>query len=154
MPELSEGDQQVLDDIQQYGRHIVHVLGEDDLPPFSYSVGLFETYDHPEVIIIGLRRDLAHIILNNIGEDIKSGHSYPALKWSDDILENYNCLFVAVDKANYREYVGYDLWYYDGDDFPLLQCIYPSGKGIYPWEDAWPEELKPVQPVLGTVAKP
>jgi len=56
---------------------------------------------------------------------------------------------IDVTKDNYKEYVGYGRWYYQGDNFPLLQCIYPTVKGIYPWEKEWPADIKTLQPILG-----
>jgi hypothetical protein len=58
-----------------------------------------------------------------------------------------------VDNIHYKAYLGYAHWFYEGDDFPVLQCIYPTVKGIYPWQDEWPERLKKVQPILGPVNK-
>ena len=147
--ELDEGDKQVLSDIEKYGLHVVHILGDDDGPSFSFSIGLFQNYQHPEIIIVGLRQELNHVLINDIAADIKKGKSYNAFSYSPDILENYQCYFVPVDKSNYRNYLGYAHWYYKGDNFPVLQCIYPTTKGIYPWEDKWPESIKNIQPVLG-----
>ncbi|MBS1522761.1 MAG: DUF4262 domain-containing protein [Bacteroidetes bacterium] len=152
--ETNSVDQKLLEDIEKHGLHVLHILGEEDFPPFSYSVGLYKNYNHPEIIIIGLKQQLGHIIINNIAEDIKNGIKYDPFSWSDNILDDYKCLFIPVDKSNYEEYVGYDRWYYKGDNFPLLQCIYPTTKGIYPWEDAWPDNIKKLQPSLGPINKP
>jgi len=152
--ETNNEDQQLFEDIEKYGLHVLHILAEEDYPPFSYSVGLYKTYNHPEIIVVGLKQELAHIIINNIAEDIKNGIKYDSFSWSDNILEHHKCLFIPVDKLNYKEYVGYDRWYYKGDDFPLLQCIYPTTKGIYPWEDTWPDSIKKLQPLLGPINKP
>ena len=151
---IGDEDQKLFDDIEKHGLHVLHILGEEEYPPFSYSVGLYKTYNHPEIIVIGLKQQLAHIIINYIAEDIKNGIKYDPFSWSTDILDNFKCLFIPVNKSNYKEYVGYDRWYYKGDDFPLLQCIYPTTKGIYPWEDAWPDNIKKLQPLLGPINKP
>ncbi|HEY4322363.1 MAG TPA: DUF4262 domain-containing protein [Mucilaginibacter sp.] len=151
--EINSVDQKLLDDIEKYGLHVLHIFGEEDYPPFSYSVGLYKTYNHPEIIIVGLKQQLSHIIINNIAEDIKNGVNYSPFSSSDNILDNYRCLFIPVNKSNYKGYVGYDRWYYKGDDFPVLQCIYPTTKGIYPWEDAWPDNIKKLQPLLGPIDK-
>jgi hypothetical protein len=152
--EITAEDKRLFDNIEKYGLHILHIMADDEHPPFSYSVGLFKTYGHPEIIIIGLRQELAHIIINNIAEDIKNGSVFEPFSRSPDILDNYSCLFIPVDKSNYREYVGHDLWFYNGENFPLLQCIYPTTKGVYPWEEAWPENIKNLQPILGPLPNP
>jgi hypothetical protein len=154
MAELTDGDKQLFDDIEKYGLHVPHILGDDENPRFSFSVGLYKTYQHPEIIIIGLKQELSHTLINNIAEDIKNGKRYDAFEWSNDILTNYNCLFIPVDKLNYEEYMGYANWYYNGNNYPLLQCIYPTVKGVYPWEDTWPGNIKKSQPILGEIENP
>jgi hypothetical protein len=152
--ELDDGDKKLLSDIEKYGLHVVYVLGDEEGPGFGFSIGLYKNYNHPEIIVVGLKQQITHIIINNIAEDIKGGKLYEPFSWSKDVLENYDCLFIKADKSYYKEYVGYGIWYYDGDDFPLLQCIYPTIKGIYPWQDAWPENIKNSQPILGPINQP
>ena len=147
--ELTEADKQVLNDIEQYGVHIVHVLAEGDAPGFGFSIGLYHNFQHPEILIIGLQQELIHSIINDMAEEIKKGKTYYAYSYSPDILEGFECYFTKVNPLYYKQYLGYAHWFYKGDDFPVLQCIYPTVKGIYPWQDNWPERLKQVQPILG-----
>jgi len=146
---LDKGDKKLIDDIGQFGWHVLKVLEDDNGPGFAYSVGLFKTFKHPEIIIIGLKLDLAHILINNIGEDIKKGKRYESGQLYNNILDDFKCLMFDVPKEKYKKYVGYGLWYYEGDNFPLLQCIYPTVNGIYPWEKEWPEDIIDLQPILG-----
>ncbi|MFD1257407.1 DUF4262 domain-containing protein [Mucilaginibacter terrae] len=151
--ELNEADKQVLSDIEQYGFHVVHVIEDDAGPGFSFSVGLYHSYKHPEIIILGLTQDLAHTIINNIVLDIQDGKQFDAFTFSDDILNNYQTYFLPVDKANYRSYLGYANWYYKNNDFPVLQLLYPNSKGIFSWEENCPDAFKYLQPILGPVNK-
>ncbi len=41
--------------------------------------------------------------------------------------------------------------YYGDDNFPLIQCVYPTVKGIFPWEKDWPENIKDLQAILGEI---
>jgi hypothetical protein len=136
------------DYIDEFGLTIMHVLGDDEGSQFSYSIGLFKTYEHPEIIIIGLKQNLAHTLINNMAHDIKGGKVFTPLKYDADIIDGFRCYFIEVEKSNYNNYVGQATQYYNGDGFPLLQCIYPTVKGIYPWEDEWPESIKDLQPIL------
>jgi len=140
-------------DIRQYGLQVLHILEDETGPPFSYSVGLFKTYGHPEIIMVGLKQQLAHTLINNMAHDIKEGKIFVPLTFEADILDNFDCYIVEVEKEHYDNYVGQAQNYYDGDDFPLIQCIYPTVKGIYPWEDEWPENIKDLQPILGSINK-
>jgi hypothetical protein len=147
---MDKGDKKLLRDIKKYGWHVLKVMEDDNGPAFAYSIGLYKTFKHPEIIIVGLNLDLAHSLINNIGEDIKNGMIYKSGEFYADIIESFKCLMVSVSQDNYGEYMGYGYWFYKNYDFPLLQCIYPTVKGIFPWESSWPEEIKDIQPILGT----
>jgi len=144
-------DQKLLNDIEEYGLQVLYVMEDDKGPGFSYSIGLFKTYGHPEIIMIGLKPELAHTLINNMAYDIKEGKVFTPLKYEAGILTNFNCYLIEVEKSNYDEYVGQAQQYYNGDEFPLLQCVYPTVKGIYPWADEWPESIKDLQPLLGPI---
>ena len=53
-------------DIGKYGCHIIQVMEDADHPQFSYTIGFYEKFNHPEVIIIGLKNELSKILLNNM----------------------------------------------------------------------------------------
>ena len=112
---------------------------------------MYKTFGHPEVIIIGLKMDLLHSIINGIGEDIRNGNVFPPGQYYSGLIEGFDCYFTTVEKKYYDEYVGYAKWYYKGTDFPLTQCIYPTVKGVYSWHKEWPKEIQTLQPVLGNI---
>ncbi len=141
----------LVDNIENFGLQVMHVLADESEPRFSYSIGLFQSYKHPEIIIIGLKQELSHILINNMAEEIKNGQIYLPLNYYPDILDDFECYFVRVNTSNYDEYVGQAQQYYRGDDFPLIQCIYPTIKGIFPWEEDWPQNIKDLQPILGEI---
>jgi hypothetical protein len=47
------------------------------------------------------------------------------------------------------EHVGFARWYYDGDDFPVQQVVWPSKTGLFPWHPEASIEFRAKQPVLG-----
>ena len=151
MDELSENDKQLVNNIEIYGWHVIKVMEDEIGPGFGYSIGLFKTFGHPEIIIIGLELDLIHLLINNIGEDIRNGKTFQAGQYYPGIIESVNCFFTSVDKKHYAEYVSYAQWYYKDVEFPLLQCVYPIVKTIYPWQSDWPKEIKNQQPILGDI---
>lgn len=135
--------------IENYGWFVIQVLEDDNNPPFGYSIGLFETFGHAEVLIVGLKLELIHSLINIIGEQIRNGTTFHEGHFYSDILTDYQCYLTSVDPANYSDYVYQAVKYYNGEDFPLLQCIYPTVKNVYPWETEWPEEIAYLQPILG-----
>ncbi|QDU28160.1 hypothetical protein ETAA8_32600 [Anatilimnocola aggregata] len=136
-------EQRVLDDIAQHGWHIVGIEEDSEGPGFAYSVGMFHTLKHPEIILFGLS-DVATMaqIINSIGDEIRNGASFQDWYESDQILEGYSCIFRTVPAAAYSEYLGYGRWFYQTASFPVLQCIWPDNNHRYPWQADFPSALR------------
>lgn len=127
----------------------MNVLEEGDLPGFSYSIGLWHNYQHPEVIVLGLKRVVAHYVVNEVGRRVRETELFQHDSVYNGILEGFGCLFLSVDCQHYEEYLGWARWYYEGDSFPVLQCVYPSTLGHFPWHEKSSEWFRKWQPVLG-----
>lgn len=149
MSELTDGDKKLISDVENIGWHIIHVMEDETGPGFSYSIGLYKTFNHPEIIVIGLSQDLSQSIINGIGEDIRNGITYSTGQYYREILENVQCLMLQVKKEHYRLHFGYANWFYRSANFPVLQCIYPTVRGIFPWEHDAPKGFTETQPILG-----
>jgi len=135
-----ESEKKALANIKNYGLHIIHVFGDEENPRFSYTVGLFENYLHPEIVIIGLKPELAQVLLNNMAYDIKNGKNFTVGEFHKGVLDDFLCYFGEVAKNEYKEYVGWANWFYEGNDFPLIQCVYPTVGGKFIWEKDFPED--------------
>jgi len=141
-------EQKVLDDIANYGWHCVNILAEGDEGPYSFTVGLFQTERHPELLIYGLQADVAHAILGNAVAELRQKRlDLRALNHA--LLQGYACCFIEVPKQAYYEHVGFARWYYQGDDFPLYQIVWPSRDAKFPWQRGTSAEFRRIQPVLG-----
>jgi hypothetical protein len=138
---VDKGDAKVLSDINQFGWHIVLVQEDEKGPGFAFSIGLYQNYKHPEIIIVGLRPDTMHRMINVVGEEIKKGRRFENGKDYSDILEGFKCNFRLVLKHNYKDYLGYALWYYKKEDFPVLQCVWPDKSGKFPWDESFDKTL-------------
>lgn len=149
MEELNEGDKKLLSDIEEVGWHVVKVLEDEKGPGFCYSIGLYKTFGLPEIIIIGLPPDLTHDLINIIGEDLREGNVYKSGNYYSDIIDGYDCFMLEVERSYYKEYLGYGMWYYEEEQFPAIQCIYPDEENEYPWD--WSEEDRLYQPILGNL---
>lgn len=129
-------DPVVVDHIGRYGWHVALVSDRDDPSPFAYTIGLFESYGHPEVVISGLNANLQamHTVLNNVGSVVARGGAYAAGTTRGDVLEGFLCWFLRVPDERYGEVVGQAIRHYGGRDFPLVQLVWPSSSGAYPWD--------------------
>jgi hypothetical protein len=78
--QLSAPDAKVLEDIKRVGWHTLGVSpspGEDG-PHWAFSVGLYHTFGHPEVIVLGLPVRTCQELANVIGNHVKDGTRYRA----------------------------------------------------------------------------
>jgi hypothetical protein len=141
-------DRKLLDDIRRHGWHILGIESDDEGPGFAYSVGLYRSFDHPEILVIGLDTAVMFGIVNGIGEIVRAGSRFEHLDEGRDVLEGFSVAFRSMESRHYKAYVGYALWYYGGHDFPLLQCVWPDARHCYPWHPDFPADLGGRQPLL------
>jgi hypothetical protein len=143
-----KSEQKVVDDVATYGWHCVNIHPEGPHVGYAFTVGLFHSYGHPELIIFGLPGKVAHQILAIAADAAKAGAPIDLSRPTDALLNDYVCFFGEVPTSEYHEHVGYCRWYYQGNDFPLYQVVWPSRAGIYPWEEEATPEFRAAQPVI------
>ena len=150
---MTDAERKFQEIIAEHGWHVMQVRNREDEtgPTFSYSTGLWKNFKHPELIIFGLSEELEHVMINNAGYDIKTGvRRFSAENYYDDFLEGFDVLMIEVDDIQRKEYATWTDWYYDRQPFPLLQCVYPNTKGVWPWEEAANAEFPEIQPLLSS----
>ena len=151
---MDAGEQKALDDIARHGCHIINVLAEGELSEFSYSVGIQQSTQRPEAIVIGLKHPIAMFVINEYNARLKAGETFEFGKFYSGFIEGFDCYIEQVHKKHYREYVGWDIWLYKGTDFEVIQFVYPSTSGICPWDNESTEWFKSWQPILTENGKP
>ena len=134
--------------IEKYGLSVVMIESTEYLPSFAYSIGLKETYNHPEIISFGLSPQLLHEIINDVVEIIKKEGIINTEKEYDNIFQNSRAKFLQIDKRNIEDYFGVAIKYYDNSEFEGLQLIWTDRKNKFPWENGFEEEFKFKQPLL------
>jgi len=150
---LKPGDARFLEVIDKYGWHVMSVSPRVDFDDaqewFSYSTGLFMRFQHPEIILCGLDSDVSTRIINTIGDELKSGRKFNLdTECSDIFAGDVKCRFRAVHSSRYAEYVGWAMWFYEGEHFPLWQCFWPDKSGRYPWDEGCNHSIVELQPLL------
>jgi hypothetical protein len=141
-------DQKVFDDVAKHGWHVVKILDQANVPGWAFSIGLYKNFKHPEIIVFGLELDLMHSIINTIGYDIRSGKQFEDGKQYADLIEAYDCTFKPVNVVWHYPFLGYADWFYDGTEYPVLQCIWPDKKSLYPWDVGFDPDWLWAQPLL------
>jgi hypothetical protein len=115
---------------------------------------LYRTFGLPEVIIVGLRGELAHWILNELAARARGGERFKAGVMVDGLLDGFGVTFRAVSPEHVLAHFGWALWYYDHEPFPTLQLVFPTTAGVWPWDPEASEFLRTQQPLLETAPLP
>ncbi len=144
----SLSDEQVVADVKEYGWHVIKILDTDDTPGWVFSIGLYETFDHPEIVVFGLNDETALYVINAVGEAVRKGQRFEIDGLYSDLIETYSCTFKPVNSVWYHDFLGYANWFYGGEDYPVLQCIWPDRNQKFPWEPEFNANWVWAQPLL------
>ena len=144
----SNADQRLLDDVAEYGWHVMKVLETPETPGWAYSVGLYKNFGHAEILVCGQGLELMHYMINTIGEGVKHGKTFAVDEYYADLIDAYQCTLKPVRPKWYPLFMGFASWFYDGDDYPLWQCFWPDFDNRYPWNSEFNPELMWDQPLL------
>jgi hypothetical protein len=115
LPEPEDAfDEKLLADVRAYGWHCIHVADEHHpehanrnaaLGPhpiydaaFSYTVGLWLTRSHPELVLVG-RWNQNHAIISAAVTVIEEGGRFEVGGTRDDVLEGYDVCASPVSPA-------------------------------------------------------
>jgi len=79
---------------------------------------------------------------------MKRGVAFVPEKEYADVLERYPCQFRIVDRSQYKDHLGWSIWFYQGYSFPTLQCFWPDKKGYFPWQSECNPGIRKLQPFL------
>jgi hypothetical protein len=146
--DLSERDAKLLKALEQWGWFVTKVSASDSHPAFAYSMGLYETFNHPEIILCGLDLEVMHRLINDAAKRIRQGQRYYENCRYDDLIVGYPCEFRKVNPSRYDGLLNYAIWYYRGAVFPVLQLIWPDPAGLFPWEGGSDDFSRKNQPIL------
>ena len=118
--------------------------GEDEGPPFAYTVGLFGL-GHPELLVFGLDPETACSLLNAVGDRIRDdetllpGQLLTFDAWSHQVIPE--------EVPNPGEIVfSANRFYQRPAEFsvPVLQLSYDDFEGRFPWDEGYSNpEMQP-----------
>jgi Domain of unknown function (DUF4262) len=150
---VSKSDQKTLDNIKEYGCHVLGVLEGEDEPTFTYSIGIYETQGKPELLILGLDTKLAHSMVNNYNDRLKSGEIFRPGEYYSGFLEGFDICFVEVDEEYHNEYPLACNTHYGDDPYKVYQLVWPTTDGQWPWDNNTSEFYQWSQPILNSKGK-
>ena len=151
-PSHSEPEAKVLADIVEYGVHIVHVghdAEDEGGPVYSYTVGLWHSFEQPEVIVFGLPEEVAAELLDAVTDEVAEGERFLAGTRHEGLLQDYAVRFLGLADAVRDEHLARALWAYAGEPFAAVQLVYPDKQGRWPWHEQTKLGFRECQPVIG-----
>ena len=129
--------------IAEYGWMVQHVGGGSlSRPPWSYTIGLSQGWDHPELVAVGLPTRNAHGLLNELGRQVRGGTIFEAGATASNPDGTLEVGFVEVHPLLWEGplLVGW-LDYYESrglaPDQRALQVVAPMdmcGRGAFRWQ--------------------
>ena len=143
-----EAKKAIKENIEKFGCHLALLEADNYLPGFAYTIGLYEKFNHPEIICFGLSNKVMGAMLNHACDLIKEGKILKPDEHYSGFLQNFPIQFIEVNENFYADYVGYAGWYYNSFDFPLLQIVWTDKQSKFPWEDRFNVDWKFKQPLL------
>lgn len=143
--ELSKEDERTIGHVEEFGCSVVSVKRTSYGLGWSYTVGVFDTCGKPEIITVGLLPDTAHFALNEAVDLLRGGVNLTTGRHRD-VVGQVDCEFRPVDPKWVEHLMGWALWYYDGDDFPVLQAVYPDLQNRFPEDEDFDKSFE--QPLM------
>lgn len=145
---LDPSEQKFVANVRDHGWAGTAVIAEPEHPGFSYTTGIWQGINQPELIIFGLPKT-ANAILWDFYRDFNAGRSLDTgVRLPSAFGNDVPAYAFAVAKEHYEEYLGWSLWFYDGDDFPCLQIVWPDRNMRFPWEAGFEPDFVGLQPDL------
>lgn len=115
-------------------------------PAFGYSVGMWQSWGQPEVLLVGLPMNRMHAIAWEIadlasgGEVLKAGEEHVGLL-KDGYAFNFREIAPPHSPLNLA------VVFYSGHEFEAVQAVYPDKMHRFPWNEGY--DLNPlVQPLV------
>jgi hypothetical protein len=148
-----EADEIIFRNVREHGCHVMGIIDAD--PAFSFSIGLYLNYSHPELIIFGMPSANARFVINHVRDHISDGRKFADGEICDDLFTDGDKIcFWQVPFEAYRQYLGTACWFYAKsiNAFPCLQIIWQDANHRFPWEAGCEPCVVKGQPLLKKMA--
>jgi hypothetical protein len=145
---LDGADLRLMADVAQSGFHVDVAPPDADTPGHACTIGLFRSWDHPEVAMFGLAPEALEGALARLGDRIRHGERFDHGDVADGVLDDRAVAFRRIVPRHYAAFLARGVWYHGGARFPALQALWADEDGRFPWDRWFPRELRDAQPVL------
>lgn len=153
---LEKYAQLVWEKVEESGWAVVSVMGASESekdPGYAYTVGLFENYSHPELMIAGLPRETSAGILNQLGLRVSKGENFEICEPVDRVIRGHKARFSSMDPSWIQKMMGLNDLYIPIEDLPAIQTLWPDEQGLFPDEVGCDISVKRLQPLCANPPK-
>lgn len=121
--------------ILKYGWRFQHVFdAEGKKESFAYTIGLEESFGHPEIMIFGLERSTMHSMLQEVVDTVRGGAAFqPDRRYPEILSGEYEVMFKPLKDRAYPDYAGMAMDYY-GHSFRMYVMLWPDKNNVLPSE--------------------
>ena len=125
----------IANNVLSRGYHLINVLGDTrkEQPTVTYSVGLFHNFQHPEIVMFGVPKELSNVVLDTLiknwvieqKQKFMAGETYRG-------LTNRPAEFTIIPQNLVDTHLTGCRWFYSNREFPVLECIWGIKSAILP----------------------
>lgn len=143
---LDQQEQAFVGHIRESGWTRTNVFGDEAGPGFSYTTGFWLNTGQPEIVIFGLKSEIAHDVCWDLFRSAKAGNALRIGGLSNDVFGNLPAYAFSVGERHYKDHLGWSMWFYSAaNPFPCLQIVWPDRNGRFPWEHGFDSEFEGLQ---------
>jgi Domain of unknown function (DUF4262) len=138
-----------------YALEVVPPDAENDPPQagYSYTINFPDHVGFPDVVVFGLIPVAARGLLGLVRDMLAAGTEIPIGAELVGLLDNeLRCRFAAVNLVEWAPLFATAQAWYRGDEFDVVQLVYPDRNGFLPYEAGFDQRLRFAQPVIGSVS--
>lgn len=145
-------DEEIAEVVREYGWYAASV--SDARPPFLYTIGLMQTYHHPEFIMFGLDADNAHALFSQLVREIRAGKSFAEPGIRAVVLggDEHRVGFRRVHPTQHELYLGFAMGFMTNigriGELEAVQAFWPDAAGKFPFEVGCDLDVYRLQPRL------
>lgn len=146
-----------LRNVEEYGVSMMSVFGDESTPQFTYTLGLSKA-GLPELIVFGLRPELAQHVLNDIASRLlkrtaDENRQSPVMgePLNDVLGGGMRVVLLEVTPEVSAQYLHWARRFANDGGYALnvWQLVWPDGSGRLPWEAGFDQKFSTIQPLIG-----
>jgi Domain of unknown function (DUF4262) len=146
--EIEPITERTIEQIREHGWQVIMIPPDDNGPGWSFTIGLWHNHRSPELAMFGLDVHVMHALLNDLAQQSVNGRPVADRQERHDVINDYPVALRTVDDGWYKAFFGTAIRFYRRSPFPVLQVVWPSKQGQFPWDPDADDAYRDLQPQL------